>query len=52
MTLEELKRRREENFLAHKKKKKNYYLKSKFKKTIIDYESELNSENFFKNIKL
>ena len=51
MILEELKKRREENFLAHKKKKKNYYLKSKFKKTIIDYESELNSENFFKNIK-
>ena len=27
MNLDELKKRREENFLAHKKKKKEYYLK-------------------------
>lgn len=51
MTLEELKKRREQNFLTHKKKKKAYYLKNKIKKTIIDYDLELNGEDFFKNIK-
>jgi len=47
MTLEELKKLRKENFLAHKKKKKEYYLKSKIAKKEIDYEAELNNLNFF-----
>ncbi|QKF78496.1 hypothetical protein [Arcobacter defluvii] len=51
MTLEELKKLRKENFLAHKKKKKAYYLKSKIAKKEIDYEAELNNLNFFSKIK-
>jgi len=54
MDLDDLKKLREENFLAHKKKKRDYYLKNKAKKTkkkVIDYEKELNSGNFTENIK-
>lgn len=54
MNLEELKKIRENNFLNHKKKKKGYYLKNKFQKnenSIIDYEKELNEENFLLKIK-
>ena len=52
MNLDELKKRREENFLAHKKKKKDYYLKKKkVIKKEIDYEIELNEENFSLKIK-
>jgi hypothetical protein len=58
--LEELKKLREHNFLKHKKKKRDYYLKSKEKNIDskykkfkeIDYEKELNSNNFTKNIKI
>ena len=54
MDLDELKKRREENLLAHKKKKRAYYLKTKLKKReldlkkygSIDYEVELFSGNF------
>lgn len=60
MNLEELKKLREANFAKHKKKKRDYYLKSKNKSkenkytkfSSIDYEKELNNENFEKNIKL
>lgn len=54
MNLDELKKLREENFLAHKKKKQTYYLKSKAKKSPkkeIDYASELNDINFISKIK-
>ncbi|MGB1226779.1 MAG: hypothetical protein ACPG9K_02730 [Poseidonibacter sp.] len=55
MDLEELKKLREQNFIAHKKKKKQYYLKNKVsKKTVrkeIDYSEELNNENFANKIK-
>lgn len=54
MKLEELKRLREENFLAHKRKKREYYLKSKeekIKKEAIDYEKELSDINFSDKIK-
>ena len=46
MKLEELKKLREEKFLAHKKKKREYYLKKKEVKKVYDYEEELNNENF------
>lgn len=53
MNLEELKKLREENFLSHKKKKREYYLKKKFesqaresKNKVIDYDTDLNDENF------
>lgn len=60
LDLEELKKLRQDNFAKHKKKKKEYYLKSKQKTQqnkyknykAIDYEKELNSENFAENIKL
>ncbi len=54
MNLDELKKLRESNFLAHKKKKKEYYLKSKAKKApreIINYENELSDINFIAKIK-
>ncbi len=53
MNLEELKKLREEKFLAHKKKKRDYYLKKKKVevKKIYDYDSELSSENFTLKIK-
>ncbi|AXX90615.1 hypothetical protein CKA55_08710 [Arcobacter suis] len=51
MKLEELKRLREEKFLAHKKKKRAYYLKKKEVKKVYDYEEELNNENFSLKIK-
>ena len=51
MNLDELKRIRKENILAHKKKKKEYYLKKKIIKKEIDYESELSGENFFTKIR-
>lgn len=52
MNLDELKKLRESNFLAHKKKKRDYYLKKKKpEKKVIDYEAELNNENFFLKIK-
>ena len=51
MKLEELKRLREEKFLAHKKKKREYYLKKKEVKKVYDYEEELNNENFSLKIK-
>jgi len=58
MNLEELKKIRKENFIAHKKKKKAYYLKKKFEKkakesksVAIDYEKELSGDNFFSKIK-
>ncbi len=60
MNLEELKRLRRENFLAHKKKKREYYLKKKIEKTLsakrnkikeFDYETDLNPLNFQKKIK-
>lgn len=50
MNLEELKRRREKNFLKHKEKKRAYYLKSKLKKEI-DYENELKDDGFLQKIK-
>lgn len=53
MNLEELKKLREDKFLAHKKKKREYYLKKKFEKQaresknkVIDYDTELNDLNF------
>lgn len=60
LNLNELKKLREENFKRHKNKKREYYLKSKQKEPqnryknyeAIDYEKELNSENFSENIKL
>ena len=58
MDLDELKKRRRENFLAHKKKKREYYLKKKLaakaknsKSTAIDYEKELNSGDFALKLK-
>lgn len=51
MKLEELKKLREEKFLAHKKKKREYYLKKKEVKKVYDYEEELNNENFSLKIK-
>ena len=46
-----MKKRREENFLAHKKKKKAYYQKSKIKRQEINYESEFDSKHFLAKIK-
>ena len=52
MNLEELKKLREEKFLAHKRKKREYYLKRKqVVKKIYDYVTELNDENFKLKIK-
>ena len=52
MNLEELKKLREEKFLAHKRKKREYYLKRKqVVKKIYDYDTELNDENFRLKIK-
>lgn len=53
MNLEELKKLREEKFLAHKKKKRDYYLKKKEAevKKVYDYDTELNNENFSLKIK-
>lgn len=53
MNLDELKKLREEKFLAHKRKKREYYLKKKQTviKKIYDYEAELNNENFALKIK-
>ena len=51
MKLEELKKLREEKFLAHKKKKREYYLNKKEVKKIYDYDEELNNENFASKIK-
>ena len=51
MKLEELKKLREEKFLAHKKKKREYYLNKKEVKKIYDYEEELNNQNFASKIK-
>lgn len=53
MNLEELKKLREEKFLAHKRKKRDYYLKKKETqvKKIYDYDTELNNENFTLKIK-
>ena len=53
MNLEELKKLRQEKFLAHKKKKREYYLKKKETevKKIYDYDSELNNDNFALKIK-
>ncbi|RYA24804.1 hypothetical protein CRU96_01370 [Malaciobacter halophilus] len=60
MDLRELKKLREENFLAHKKKKREYYLKSKLEKKIerkstkrevFDYESHLGGIDFNQRIK-
>ena len=58
MDLDELKKRREANLLAHKKKKRAYYLKTKLMKhelnqkrfNSIDYEKELFGGDF--NLKL
>ena len=52
MNLDELKKRREENFSSYKKKKSIYYQKKKeIIKKEIDYEKELNDENFSLKIK-
>ena len=52
MNLEELKKLREEKFLAHKRKKREYYLKRKqVVKKVYDYDTELNDENFKLKIK-
>ena len=52
MNLEELKKLREEKFLAHKRKKREYYLKRKqVVEKIYDYDTELNDENFKLKIK-
>jgi hypothetical protein len=52
MNLDELKKLRQEKFLAHKRKKREYYLKKKdVVKKIYDYETELNNENFSLTIK-
>ncbi len=52
MNLEELKKLREEKFLAHKRKKREYYLKKKQEvKKVYDYDTELNDENFSLKIK-
>ena len=52
MNLEELKKLRQEKFLAHKRKKREYYLKRKeVVKKVYDYDTELNDENFKLKIK-
>ena len=53
MNLEELKKLREEKFLAHKKKKREYYLKKKETevKKVYDYDAELSNDNFTLKIK-
>ena len=52
MNLEELKKLREQKFLAHKRKKREYYLKRKqVVKKVYDYDTELNDENFKLKIK-
>lgn len=52
MNLEELKKLRQEKFLAHKKKKREYYLKKKSElKKEYDYEAELSDNNFLVKIK-
>ena len=59
MDLAELKKRREENLLAHKKKKRAYYLKTKLKTrgsnidkfASIDYEVELFGGDFALKLK-
>ncbi|MEA3498788.1 MAG: hypothetical protein U9R16_07010 [Campylobacterota bacterium] len=59
MDLKELKKRREENLLAHKKKKRAYYIKTKLKNReqnvekfgSIDYEVELFGGNFANKLK-
>ncbi len=58
MDLEELKRIRKANIIAHKRKKKAYYLKKKLEKSTqktsnpaIDYEKELFSGDFLSKIK-
>ena len=61
MDLEELKKLREENFLAHKRKKREYYLKKKLQKAqsegksapkkVYDYDDDLSEENFEFKIK-
>jgi hypothetical protein len=53
MNLDELKKLREEKFLAHKRKKRDYYLKKKHEtvKKVYDYDTELNNENFELRIK-
>lgn len=55
MNLEELKKIRQQNFLAHKKKKRAYYLKKKqekeTKKVIYDYAKDLSDDNFALKIK-
>lgn len=53
MNLEELKKLREEKFLAHKRKKRDYYLKKKVSevKKVYDYDTELNNDNFTLTIK-
>lgn len=54
MNLSDLKKLRQQSFLAHKKKKRAYYLKNKAKKEssrVINYEDELNDLNFSEKIK-
>jgi len=59
MDLRELKKRREENLLAHKKKKRAYYIKTKLKNreanpeklASIDYEVELFGGDFASKLK-
>ncbi len=59
MDLHELKKRREENLLAHKKKKRAYYIKTKLKNrekniekfSAIDYEVELFGGDFALKLK-
>ena len=54
MNLDDLKKLREEKFLAHKRKKRAYYLKNKATKNIrkeIDYSKELDEEHFAQKIK-
>ena len=53
MNLEELKKLRQEKFLAHKKKKREYYLKKKETevKKVYDYDYEFNDSNFNLKIK-
>ena len=46
MDLEELKRRREANILAHKKKKKAYYLKTKLQKNQMQNIQKINAINY------
>lgn len=62
MDINELKKIRHQNFIDHKKKKRDYYLKSKgnkkksYKNPInlsksIDFDNDLNNENFLNTIK-